>query len=162
MYNQSMLQPHDPAPLDITIKDENDQPVSLRSLLGNCVVLYFYPRDNTPGCTTEACSFRDINAELADKYNAKVIGVSKDSVASHQKFKEKHQLNFPLWSDPEHKLLEAFGSWQEKKNYGKIYMGIVRSTFIIDPEGTIIKTWEKVSPKTHDQEVMQFFEQLDK
>jgi len=85
-----------------------------------------------------------------------VIGVSKDSPESHKKFKEQHNLTFPLWSDPDHKLLSAFGAWGEKKMFGKIYMGIIRSTFIIDPKGTIIKTWEKVSPKNHDQEVLEF------
>ncbi len=150
-----MLKINDSAPLDIKVLDDQNQEVSLRSFLGHYVVLYFYPKDNTPGCTTESCNFRDVNSDLKE-LSAKVIGISKDSVKSHLKFKEKYQLNFPLWSDSEHKLIEAFGAWKEKKMFGKTYMGIVRSTFIIDPQGKIIKTWEKVSPKNHDQEVLDF------
>lgn len=143
------------APLDIEIQDEHGNPVSLRSFLGKYVVLYFYPKDNTPGCTTEACNFRDANTEI-QQLGAVVVGVSKDSPESHQKFKSKHSLTFPLWSDPNHTLLTAFGAWGEKNMFGKLYMGIVRSTFIIDPKGTIIKVWEKVSPKKHDEEVLKF------
>jgi len=154
-----MLTAGDQAPLDITIEDENGEPVSLRSLQGHYTVVYFYPKDDTPGCTMEACNFRDAQSELTE-LGATVIGISKDSVASHQKFKHKHHLNFPLWSDPDHKLLEAFGSWQEKKMFGKPYMGIVRSTFILDPQGKILKTWEKVNPKNHDQEVLAFLQPL--
>ena len=148
-----MLQPPASAPLDIIIQDQNDQPITLRDLLGKWVVLYFYPRDNTPGCTTEACSFRDANQELK-QLGVEVIGVSKDSAKSHQKFAEAHQLNFPLWSDSKHALLEAFGAWGEKKFMGKVFMGILRSTFLINPEGVIVKTWEKVTPKNHAAEVL--------
>lgn len=150
-----MLKAGDKAPLSIKVQDENGQPISLNEYLGNFVVLYFYPKDDTPGCTVEACNFRDATAEL-QKLGASVIGVSKDSAASHQKFKEKHTLTFPLWSDPDHALLAAFGAWGQKKMFGKVYMGIVRSTFIIDPQGTIVKAWEKVDPKKHDQEVLDF------
>lgn len=143
------------APLDITVHDESGQPVSLRSFLGKYVVLYFYPKDDTPGCTTEACSFRDTNTEL-QKQGAVVIGISKDSPASHQKFKEKYHLNFPLWSDPDRKLIEAFGVWQQKKMMGKTYMGIARSTFLIDPTGNILNVWNTVSPKEHGQQVLEF------
>ena len=154
-----MLKINDQAPLDIKVFDEAGKLISLRSLLGKYVVLYFYPKDNTPGCTTEACNFRDANIELKE-LGAIVIGVSKDSVASHQKFKVGHQLNFPLWSDSDHKLLAAFGAWQEKKMFNKIYLGIVRSTFILDPQGKIVKVWEKVNPKNHDEEVLEFFKKL--
>ena len=149
-----MLQPPASAPLDIVIQDQNDQPISLRELLGKWVVLYFYPRDNTPGCTTEACSFRDANQELK-KLGVAVIGVSKDSAKSHQKFTQDHKLNFPLWSDPNHALLEAFGAWGEKKFMGKVFMGILRSSFLIDPQGAIFKTWEKVTPNDHATEVLE-------
>lgn len=145
------------APLDIAVNDESGQPVSLRSFLGKYVVLYFYPKDNTPGCTTEACNFRDANAEFV-KQGAAVIGISKDSPASHQKFKEKYHLNFPLWSDPGQRLIEAFGVWQQKKMMGKTYMGVVRSTFLIDPKGVVAKIWKNVNPKQHDQEVLEFLQ----
>ena len=148
-----MLQPPSSAPLDIIIQDQNDQPITLRKMLGKWLVLYFYPRDNTPGCTTEACSFRDANQELK-QLGVEVIGVSKDSAKSHQKFTQTHQLNFPLWSDPEHRLLEAFGAWGEKKFMGRVFMGIMRSTFLINPEGVIVKTWEKVTPNNHAAEVL--------
>lgn len=148
-----MLQPPSIAPLDIIIQDQNGQPITLRTMLGKWLVLYFYPRDNTPGCTTEACSFRDANQELK-KIGVEVIGVSKDTAKSHQKFTQNHQLNFPLWSDPEHALLEAFGAWGEKKFMGRVFMGIMRSTFLINPEGIIVKTWEKVTPKDHAGEVL--------
>lgn len=150
-----MLQPTQKAPLDIKVLDHNNQETSLNTLLGNYVVLYFYPKDNTPGCTQEACSFRDFNAEIA-KLEVKIIGISKDSHASHQKFSEKHQLNYPLWSDPDHRLLEAFGAWGEKKLMGKLFMGIIRSTFVIDPQGIVVKTWEKVKPENHAEEVLEF------
>ena len=141
-----MLKPPTLAPLDVEVIDETGQSTSLRNHLGKYLVLYFYPKDQTPGCTVEACSFRDANQELK-KLGVEVIGVSKDSIESHQKFTEKHQLNFPLWSDPDHQLLEAFGAWGQKNRFGKLYMGIIRSTFIIDPTGKIIKSWEKVNVK---------------
>lgn len=150
-----MLKPGDIAPLSQSVLDENGQPISLQKTLGKYVVLYFYPKDDTPGCTVEACSFRDANQELQKK-GVTVIGVSKDSPASHKKFKEKYTLNFPLWSDPEHVLLEGFGAWGQKSRFGKIYMGIIRSTFILDPQGKIIKTWEKVKPEGHSEEVLAF------
>lgn len=148
-----MLQPNQMAPLDISVADEHGKTTTLRSLLGKWVVLYFYPKDDTPGCTTEACSFRDISAEIT-KLGAVVIGVSKDNSKSHQNFKTKYQLNFPLWSDPDHQLLSAFGAWGEKKFMGRIYMGIIRSTFIIDPTGHIRYTIEKVTPKHHGEEIL--------
>lgn len=146
------------APLDITVQDEAGKPISLRSLTGQYAVVYFYPKDDTPGCTTEACNFRDALTEF-DKRGVAVIGISKDSVASHEKFKNKYQLNFPLWSDPEHVLLSAFGVWQEKKMMGKTYMGVVRTTFVLDPRGTVVKVWENVNPKHHEQEILEFLAQ---
>ncbi|MFH2118498.1 MAG: thioredoxin-dependent thiol peroxidase [Candidatus Paceibacterota bacterium] len=151
-----MLKPNTLAPLDIAVQDAQGKTISLKNTLGKYLVLYFYPRDNTPGCTTEACNFRDTNDELK-KLGVRVIGVSKDSPESHQKFAKKHRLNFELWSDPNHQLLEAFGAWGEKKRFGKIYQGIIRSTFIIDPQGKIIKVWEKVKPDNHTAEVLEFF-----
>ncbi|MCC6710927.1 MAG: thioredoxin-dependent thiol peroxidase [Candidatus Pacebacteria bacterium] len=152
-----MLKPLAPAPLDIEVIAENGSKTSLKNHLGKYIVLYFYPKDNTPGCTVEACNFRDANQTLKD-LGVEVIGVSKDSVQSHHKFSDQHQLNFTLWSDPDHKLLEAFGAWKQKSMFGKVYMGIVRSTFIIDPQGKIIKTWEKVNVNNHAQEVLNFFQ----
>jgi peroxiredoxin Q/BCP len=156
-----MLKPQDKAPLNVKLVDENGDETSLNNLLGKYTVLYFYPKDNTPGCTTEACDFRDANAEL-QKMGVQVIGISKDSLESHQKFSEKYNLNFPLWSDPNHQLLEAFGAWGQKNRFGKLYMGIIRSTFIIDPQGTIIKTWEKVKVKNHKKEVLNFLKEVIK
>ncbi len=150
-----MLQPSQLAPLDIVVQNEQGQPTSLRSLLGQWIVLYFYPKDNTPGCTQEACEFRDANQDLK-KLGVTVIGVSKDKLASHEKFRTQYQLSFPLWSDPDHVLLEAFGAWGERKFMGRIFMGILRSTFIIDPTGHIVKVWEKVNPKNHAVEVLEF------
>ncbi|NCN45776.1 MAG: thioredoxin-dependent thiol peroxidase [Candidatus Pacebacteria bacterium CG10_big_fil_rev_8_21_14_0_10_36_11] len=146
------------APLDVKVLNQSGETTSLRSLLGKYIVLYFYPKDNTPGCTVEACGFRDVNQEIT-KMGATVIGISNDSEDTHNKFSEKHQLNFPLWSDQEHTLLEAFGAWGEKNRFGKLYMGIIRSTFIIDPSGKIIKTWEKVKPENHPEEVLTFLKE---
>jgi peroxiredoxin Q/BCP len=152
-----MLKANTKAPLNIEVLTDDGQDVSLKNTLGQYVVLYFYPKDNTPGCTKEACGFRDINGELK-KLGARVIGVSKDSPESHRKFVKKYHLNFELWSDPDHQLIEAFGAWVEKKRFGKTYFGIARSTFIIDPQGKIIKVWEKVKPNGHDQEVLEFLQ----
>lgn len=145
------------APLDIAIHDENGQAVKLRDLLGSTVVLYFYPEDDTPGCTTEACQFRDQQAQFQE-LGVKVIGVSQDSAVSHQKFKTKYQLNFPLWVDADHQLAEASGVWVEKSFLGKKYMGMARTTFVIDSQGKIIKVWEKVSPVGHAAAVKDFLD----
>lgn len=150
-----MLQPNSPAPLDVEVIDQSGSTTSLRSQLGRWVVLYFYPKDDTPGCTAEACSFRDASAEL-QQLGATVVGVSKDSVASHQKFASKYDLNFPLWSDPDHQLLEAFGAWGEKKFMGRLFMGIIRSTFVIDPNGVVVASFPKVTPKNHGSEIVEF------
>lgn len=153
-----MLKIGDQAPLDILVTDDHGLPVKLRDVLGPLTIIYFYPKDDTPGCTTEACSFRDSQAELA-KLNAQVIGVSKDPVKSHQKFHQKHELNFPLWSDPDHQLAEAFGVWVEKSFMGRKYMGMERSTFVLDEKGKIIQVWLEVTPKEHGQAVVEFIRQ---
>jgi peroxiredoxin Q/BCP len=126
---------------------------SLADFAGKEVILYFYPKDNTSGCTQEACDFRDNYNRLTSK--ATVIGVSPDSIKSHKSFQEKHGLNFTLLSDPEHKLAEAFGVWGEKSMYGKKYFGIIRSTFILDKTGIIQKEWRKVKIKGHIEEVLE-------
>ena len=153
-----MLKVGDKAPV-IEVKDINNENVSLADLSGQYVVLYFYPKDDTPGCTKEACSFRDWNAELK-KLGVKVVGVSKDSVTSHKKFIEKYELNFDLWSDEDHQLIEAFGAWQKKSMMGKEYMGTVRSTFVIDPKGIILRVWDKVNPPEHGQEIRDFIKEI--
>lgn len=151
-----MLKIDQQAPLDIQVFDEHGQAISLKDALGKFVVLYFYPKDDTPGCTKEACSFRDANRELT-KLGVRVIGVSKDTWQSHAKFKEKYHLNFELWSDPDRNLLSAFGAWGQKKTFGKIYMGILRSTFLIDPKGKIVKVWPAVKPEGHAQAVLETY-----
>ena len=141
--------------LNIKVENSMGATVRLADLAGKYVVLYFYPKDDTPGCTKEACSIRDWRDEIR-KLGAEIIGVSKDSPQSHQKFIVKHKLNFTLWSDTEHKLIEAFGVWKEKKFMGRTYMSTARSTFVLDPEGDIVKTWEDVTPDGHGEEIYDF------
>ena len=129
-------------------------PMTLSALRGQKVVLYFYPRDNTPGCTTQACAFRDLQAEF-QAAGAVIYGVSSDSMKKHENFVAKKELNFPLISDPEHAVHDLYGAWVEKKNYGKVYMGTQRSTFIIDADGVVQKTWPKVKVKGHVDEVLE-------
>lgn len=136
-----------------TLNDTNGKEVKLSDFKGKKVVLYFYPKDDTPGCTVEACEFRDTKAQFTKK-GAVVLGVSKDDEASHQKFVKKYDLNFALLSDPEHKVIEKYGAWAEKSLYGKKFMGIVRSTFVIDEDGTILKAFPKVSPEGHAKEIL--------
>ncbi len=143
----------DKAP-DFNLPIETGEMLSLGSLKGKKVVLYFYPKDDTPGCTKEACGFRDNLADFND-INAQVIGVSKDPIKKHVKFIEKYDLNFPLVSDEEGTLCEAYGVWVEKSMYGKKYMGIDRATFLIDEEGVIQKIWRKVKVPGHVEDVMQ-------
>lgn len=140
---------------EFTLPDKDGNPVSLSDFAGKKVVLYFYPRDNTPGCTRQACAFAGAYEEFK-KINAVVIGVSKDSMASHQKFAEKHGLPFILLSDPELAAIRAYGVWQEKKNYGKVSMGVVRSTFVIDEKGVIEKVMPKVKPDTNAAEILAY------
>ena len=133
---------------DFTLPDKEGNPVTLSQFRGKRVVVYFYPRDNTPGCTRQACGY----AAAYDEFQALdtvVIGISKDSVASHQKFAQKHELPFILLSDPELTAIQAYGVWQEKKNYGKVSMGVVRSTFVINADGVIEKVMPKVKPDTN-------------
>jgi peroxiredoxin Q/BCP len=139
---------------DFTLPSDGGGEVSLSDYRGKKVVLYFYPKDNTPGCTTEACNFRDDYSEIVAA-GAAVLGVSPDPVKSHDKFKAKFQLPFALLSDTDHQVAETYGAWGEKKMYGKTYEGILRSTFIIDEEGRIIKVFPKVKPKNHSQEVLE-------
>ncbi len=149
-----MLEVGSKAP-EFTLTDKDGKAVSLSDFRGKKVVLYFYPKDNTPGCTRQACAFGGAYAEFR-ALNAVVIGVSKDSAASHQKFAEKYDLPFILLSDPERKAIEAYGVWQEKKNYGKVSMGVARSTYVIDENGVIEKVMPKVKPDTNAEEILAY------
>ena len=147
-----MLKPGDKAP-DFTAPTDGDGRISLKDLRGKKVVLYFYPKDDTPGCTTEACDFRDSAAKI-DAKDAVVLGVSPDSVKSHDKFKKKHNLPFILVADEDHSIAEAYGAWQEKSMYGRKYMGIQRSTFLIDEKGRIAEVYDKVKVSGHVTDVL--------
>ena len=138
---------------DFTLKDKNGNDFTLSSLLGNKVVLYFYPKDNTPGCTRQACAFAGAYKQFEAK-GIEVIGISKDSVASHVKFAEKYDLPFILLSDPDRVAIEAYGVWQEKKMCGKVSMGVVRTTFIIDENGNVEKIMPKVKPDTNAADIL--------
>ena len=140
-----------------TLADKDGKMVSLSDFLGKKVVLYFYPKDNTPGCTRQACAFAAAYSEF-EKKNAVVIGISKDSVSSHVKFAEKYNLPFILLSDPELQAIQACGVWQEKKLYGKTSMGVVRTTFIIDENGLIEKIMPKVKPDTNAEEILAYLQ----
>ncbi|MEI4791177.1 thioredoxin-dependent thiol peroxidase [Bacillus sp. FJAT-53060] len=139
---------------DIELTGDNGEKVKLSDFKGKHIVLYFYPKDMTPGCTTEACDFRDRHQSFAD-LDAVIIGVSPDNQDKHQKFKEKHDLPFLLLVDDEQKLSEVFGVWKLKKNFGKEYMGIERSTFLINKEGTLVKEWRKVKVKDHVEDALE-------
>ena len=147
-----MLELNTPAP-DFTLPDADGKMVSLSDFAGKKVVLYFYPKDNTPGCTRQACAFAENFAEFKNR-NIAVIGISKDSVASHRKFADKYNLPFTLLADPELSAIQAYGVWQEKKLYGKVSMGVVRTTFIIDEKGMIEKIMPKVKPDTNAVEIL--------
>ena len=149
-----MLETGTKAPV-FTLNDKDGNAVSLADFAGKKVVLYFYPKDNTPGCTRQACAFAAAYEDFKT-LDAVVIGVSKDSEASHLKFAEKYGLPFILLSDPELKAIQAYGVWQEKKNYGKVSMGVVRSTFIIDEKGFIEKVMPKVKPDTNAAEILAY------
>lgn len=140
---------------EFTLPDKDGREVSLSQFLGKKVVLYFYPRDNTPGCSRQACAFAGAYDEFREQ-DVVVIGVSKDSVASHQRFAEKYDLPFLLLSDPERKAIEPYGVWQEKKLYGKVSMGVVRTTYIIDENGCIEKVMPKVKPDTNAAEILEY------
>ncbi len=143
-----------------TLDADDGSRVKLADLQGSPAVLYFYPADDTPGCTREACAFRDRSPELK-KLGAKVFGISPDDVASHVKFKDKYKLNFPLLADSDHKLAEKFGAWREKNMYGKKKMGIVRSTFLIGPDGVVKKVWRSVKVDGHDAAVIDALKNLN-
>ena len=147
-----MLELNTPAP-DFTLPDADGKMVSLSDFAGKKVVLYFYPKDNTPGCTRQACAFAENFAEFKNR-NIAVIGISKDSVASHRKFADKYNLPFTLLADTELSAIQAYGVWQEKKLYGKVSMGVVRTTFIIDEKGMIEKIMPKVKPDTNATEIL--------
>ena len=140
---------------DFTLKNQENDPVSLSDFLGKKIVLYFYPKDNTPGCTRQACAFAS-SYEQFKSQNVAVIGISKDSVASHLKFAQKHELPFILLSDPELQAIQAYDVWKEKKLYGKISMGVVRTTYIIDEQGNIEKVMPKVKPDTNAGEILAY------
>jgi len=142
---------------DFTLTDKDGNNVSLSDYLGKKVVLYFYPKDNTPGCTKQACAFAG-SVNIFRDNNIVVIGVSKDSVSSHVKFAEKYSLPFILLSDPELKAISAYDVWHEKKMAGKTYMGVVRSTYIISEDGNILKAMEKVKPDTNAEEIIKYLE----
>ena len=144
---------------DFTLPADDGTKVKLSQLRGNPVVLYFYPRDDTPGCTREACAFRDRKKELV-KLGAAVLGVSTDGVESHEKFRDKHRLNFPLLADTQHKVAEKYGAWREKVRFGKRSMGIQRSTFLVDAEGVVRKVWRSVKVDGHDGQVIAALEEL--
>ncbi len=146
------LQVGDPAP-DFTANDQNGQPISLHDFKGKKLVLYFYPKDDTPGCTAQACDLRD-NYERMLAQGYAVVGVSVDDEKSHQKFIQKFDLPFPLLADTDHHVVEAYGVWSEKKNYGRTYMGIVRTTFVIDEEGKIEDIISKVNTKEHASQIL--------
>jgi peroxiredoxin Q/BCP len=143
-----------------TLTADDGSKVRLADLKGSPVVLYFYPKDDTPGCTKEACAFRDRHKEL-QKLGVKVVGVSPDSVESHVKFRDKYKLNFPLLADADHKLAEKFGAWREKNMYGKKSMGVQRSTFLIDAKGKVAKVWKRVSVEGHDAAVIEAVKELE-
>lgn len=146
---------------DFTLATDGGAKVKLSELRGKPVVLYFYPRDDTPGCTKEACAFRDRQKDLK-KLGATVLGVSPDDVASHEKFRDKFSLNFPLLADIDHKVAEKYGAWREKNMYGKKSMGVQRSTWLIDAEGIVRKVWKKVSVDGHDDQVLEALAELGK
>ena len=146
---------------DFTLPDQNGKDVTLSSFRGKKVILYFYPKDNTPGCTKEACSLRD-NLPDFDSLNAVVIGVSPDKSESHMKFRDKFTLPFTLLSDPEHKAMELYGAYGEKVLYGKKTTGVIRSTFLIGEDGTVLKVWKKVNTATHGDDVRKYLKEHER
>ncbi len=148
----------DTAP-DFTLRADDGKDVHLSALRGQPVVLYFYPKDDTPGCTREACAFRDRRADIA-AHGAVVLGVSPDDTASHGKFRDKYSLNFPLLADPDHRVAGAYGAWREKNLYGKVSVGIQRATFLIDRQGKVAKAWKRVNVDGHDEQVLEALAKL--
>lgn len=144
---------------DFNLPDQNIQPHKLSDYAGKWLILYFYPKDDTPGCTTEACSFRD-NLEGLKKEGVEVVGVSKDTVSSHEKFVNKYNLNFTLLADPQIEIIKAYGAWGKKKFMGKEFEGTLRTTFLINPEGKIVKVYEGVKPQDHALQIENDFKSL--
>jgi peroxiredoxin Q/BCP len=145
--------------IDFSLTDQNGKVHELSSYRGSWVLLYFYPKDDTPGCTKEACGFRDHLNDLK-KHDIVVLGVSADSVASHQKFAQKYNLNFPLLADEKKEVIKAYGTWGKKKFMGKEFEGILRVSFLINPEGDIVKKYDKVKPEIHAGEVLEDIKKL--
>jgi thioredoxin-dependent peroxiredoxin len=158
--NVMALTLHQPAP-EFSLPDQTGQIHTLKQYRGRWVLLYFYPKDDTPGCTSEACSLRDEWSEFA-KFNAVVLGVSADSSESHHDFAEKYQLPFPLLADPDKNVIKAYDAWGEKKMYVTLYQGILRTSYLIDPDGKIAKIYPKVTPKPHAKEVLRDIRRLSK
>lgn len=148
-----MLEPGTKAP-DFTLPDQNGEMHSLSDYAGKKVILYFYPKDNTPGCTRQACGFSELRPQFEEK-GAVILGVSKDSVASHKRFEEKQGLTFTLLSDPELQTIQAYDVWKEKKNYGKVSMGVVRTTYLIDENGIIAKAFDKVKAAENPAQMLE-------
>ena len=153
-----MVEAGESAP-DFTLSDQNGEEVTLSELRGAPVVLYFYPRADTPGCTVQACGVRDRSGDY-ERAGARVLGVSPDPVEDVRKFDDKYSLGFTLLADPDHEIAERYGVWREKNMYGKKYWGVQRATFVIDPEGRVAKVFPKVSPKTHDEVVLDVLSEL--
>lgn len=150
-----------PAP-DFNLPDQDEKNHTLKDYAGRWLVVYFYPKDDTPGCTTEACDFRDARSAIAEYGNATVIGISKDTARSHKKFADKYDLNFTLLSDREHTTIEAFGAWGPKKFMGREFLGVKRNTYIVNPDGMIVKEYENVQPKTHVAEIIRDLKDLQR
>jgi peroxiredoxin Q/BCP len=147
--------------IDFSLPDKDGKVHKLSDYLGKWVVVYFYPKDDTPGCTLEACQFRDKSGDLT-ALGIVVLGISKDSVASHKKFAEKHTLNFPILSDESKETIKAYGAWGEKKFMGKIFDGVLRNTYLIDAEGNLVKTYKNVTPLSHAAEIIADVKELKK
>jgi len=137
------------------LPDQDGTIHTLKDYAGTWLVLYFYPKDDTPACTKEACNFRDARDALSEYGKCKVVGISKDSVRSHKKFAGKHGLNFTLLSDPDHKVIEAYGAWKPKKFMGREYLGIMRNTYLINPNGMIAKAYEDITPSEHVGQILE-------
>ena len=148
-----MLEPGTKAP-DFTLPDQNGELHSLSDYRGKKVILYFYPKDNTPGCTRQACGFSELRPQFEER-GAVILGVSRDSVASHKRFEEKQGLSFTLLSDPELEVIQAYDVWKEKKNYGKVSMGVIRTTYLIDETGTIVKAFDKVKAAENPAQMLE-------
>lgn len=145
----------------ISLPDQNGKQTKLSDYLGQWVLVYFYPKDDTPGCTTEACTLRD-NFPKLNRFKVKVLGISTDSVASHKKFADKYKLPFTLLADTDKKVVEKYGVWVEKSMYGRKYFGVLRTSFLVDPQGKIVRIYEKVKPAEHAEQVMADLKELQK